>query len=291
MARVGVVGHKGFIGTILSQTLKSRNHEVIGIGKDNYSHFLNNQLESLTELDDIVWCASLTNPSTAKIRPDLVEKELYDWTSFLSRLSKFVKVSPRIIFISSGGCVYSEEGPCFSELDVARGNNEYGRLKSSMEFELESRNNNYVILRASNIYGPGQSTGRGQGVIAEWIEKAMCNMPITLFGDMNKKRDYLYVDDFVRAVDKIISSNQKENLVLNIGSGRSHSLEEVMMFIQKASEIDFKIHHEEARSFDRPSYWLDVTLAKQKLGWSPSIDLEEGIAKCVDFRRKQVDLH
>ena len=279
MARIGIVGIKGFIGSALSVGLGKVGHQIYGFSRVNRITDPGEMSQLRENLDFIIWSASLTNPGIAEKRPDLVKLEHEEWKFFLRILSEQTFPRPKVIFLSSGGCIYSGNGPVFFENDVTEGNNSYGKLKSKMECDLIKSSISYTILRAANIYGPGQPIGRGQGVIAEWIELARQLKPINVYGGLDTQRDFLFLSDFVSAVQKVLGLEGNE--ILNIGSGEGSTLKRVLDALESGFSNSLTISHHSARTFDRSSYWLDITLAKEKLGWNPVVALESGVKKCL----------
>ena len=278
MNRIGLVGANGFIGSSARAYLHPAKFEIKPIYRPDLVSSNLDFHKLISGLDQIIWSASSTNPSIAESQPNLVEEELEDWLRFLNRLSILRQPNPRLIFISSGGCVYSGSKKSFKEEDEAKGVNAYGELKSKMENVLLESGLQYSIVRASNIYGPNQPIGRGQGVIAEWINQARLGLPIHLYGETSIRRDFLYITDFLDALSRI--SDHHQNVTVNIGSGKSESLASVIEAISEFSPLAIRIFKLPDRGYDRPSYNLDTTLAKNTIDWKPQVDLRSGIRKC-----------
>jgi UDP-glucose 4-epimerase len=278
MHNLGLVGANGFIGTSLKSSSIFSEYDIQSFGrKDLITSDLNFQ-DMVPKLDSIIWAASLTNPSIAEVRPDLVDLELEHWQYFLEKLSTLKSAIPKLLFISSGGCVYSGDKSYFEERDEAYGSNAYGRLKSRMEQALIDSGLRHSIIRAANIYGPNQPTGRGQGVVAEWVNAAKFGSPINLYGDSQVHRDFLYITDFLESLKLVLESEVCHTV--NVGSGKSESLATVINALQTHSQIPLNISYFPARGYDRRSYRLDISLANNCFGWTPRISLDRGIAKC-----------
>lgn len=289
MARIGIVGVKGFLGSALSVGLRKVGHEIYGFSRVNRITDPGEMSRIRENLDFIIWSASLTNPGIAENRPDLVKTEHEEWKAFLRTLSEQTFPRPKVIFLSSGGCIYSGNGPVFLENDATEGNNSYGKLKSEMERELIESGISYTILRASNIYGPSQPIGRGQGVIAEWVDLAKHLKPINVYGGLGTQRDFLFLSDFVTAVQKVIGL--EGNGILNIGSGEGSTLKRVLDALESSFPNSLIISYHSARTFDRSAYWLDITLAREQLGWDPVVELESGVKRCFYPEKSLNDLY
>jgi UDP-glucose 4-epimerase len=278
MNKIGLVGANGFIGSAIRSSPLFSDSEIYSFGRTNRVTGDLDSINLMSNFNQVIWTASLTNPSIAESRDDLVQLEYQNWVNFLEKLSSMPSPIPRIIFISSGGCVYSGSKTRFKEADLAEGTNEYGRLKLRMEKALSESDLSYTIIRAANIYGPDQPTGRGQGVIAEWVNAAKTGKPIQVFGSAQVQRDFLYLSDFLDSIRKILRSNH--NRIVNIGSGKCESLSSIIEALKIYSPIPIEVTFSPARGFDRLSYGLDIDLAEREYGWHPRISLQEGVAKC-----------
>jgi UDP-glucose 4-epimerase len=279
MSRIVIVGATGFIGSRLSSYFKDRGTDVIEIQS-------NTQLRDFLSVDGrekppvIVWAAAKVNPISANVSPEKVAQELLEWNFFCDFLSgdKVLRES-RVIFLSSGGCVYSENEAPFTESSQSYGINEYGRLKLSMEVVLQSSPLTHIILRVANVYGQNQPIGRGQGVIAEWSAKLLKNEVPSLYGSLASKRDYLFIDDLCKAVEKCFPL--EVSTVLNIGSGKGTSLDELVSIFEKELKLNFSLDNVQIRDTDRDSYWLDISKAKKTIDWQPHTLLKTGVRKVL----------
>jgi UDP-glucose 4-epimerase len=278
MANIGIVGSGGFLGSSLTLNLAIHGHEIIGFSRDSViTH--PDTLKVIKNLDYVVWSASRTNPSVAENQPQLVSVEIEEWQEFLQAILALGPPKLKIIFFSSGGCVYSGDGPVFREADASNGINLYGSMKSSMENALKVSSIPYTILRIANIYGPNQPTGRGQGVIAEWVARANQNLPLLVYGDLNSARDFLFISDFLEAIQLVLTL--EGNHVINLGSGVDTKLDTVLNALTTNSQNELAVTHLDSRKFDRSSYRLDISLAKELLNWTPKINIEKGIKICL----------
>ena len=188
-------------------------------------------------------------------------------------------ISPRFIFLSSGGCTYTGSELPFQEGDQAFGINAYGRMKIEQEKYLEASLPNTVVARLSNIYGPGQPSGRGQGVIAEWLSAVQSSRNLKIYGDMNSARDYLHIDDATSAL-KLLARTDINGLI-NIGSGARIELNELVDIFLEVSPVYFDIEFHNRRTSDRLDYWLSIDKIRSELNWSPIVSIENGILSLI----------
>lgn len=186
----------------------------------------------------------------------------------------------RIVFASSGGTIYGNP----TSLPVAETHKlqpicSYGIVKSAIEHYITLNSALYGltgnILRISNPYGMAKSKD-GLGAIAAFAKKLLAREPIEIWGDGSVIRDYVYIDDVVRAL--MSAGLQTNSDTYNIGSGVGHSLKEVLNILQAIAGVDCEVRYSDAREFDVDHIFLDIEKAHQLLGWSPSISLEQGCA-------------
>ena len=228
------------------------------------------------------WLATSVNPAVAEERSDLVAYDHDQFTTLLQGLES-VRPAPRVVLLSSGGTVYDPaEQPPYREDSPIRATTAYARAKVELERALlgsDLPNGRKVVVRAANAYGPGQPARRGQGVIAYWLNAVRRGDPPVLLGDRETVRDYVYIEDLVDALITVHESSAAVPPVLNVGSGRSTSLGELSEIVLAAvGDPKLTFEHRPARSFDRPSTWLDIQLAGRTLGWQPTTPMADGVA-------------
>ena len=161
-------------------------------------------------------------------------------------------------------------------------------LEKYIQLSKERNNTNYLILRPSNIYGVGNNWRRNQGAIHKFIYNALSNLPIEIWGDGKAIRDYLYIDDFCRAVNMLIEKNIT-NEILNIGSSIGFSINQIKDLIIKYSNNNLKIIYKEARQIDVPFNILDIKKIKSKIGWEPKVSISEGIERTIKWMKNEVE--
>lgn len=137
----------------------------------------------------------------------------------------------------------------------------------------------YTILRYAHIYGPGQE----HDAVAKFIDKAVRNKKIVIYGNGEQCRDYLFIDDAVQAT--ILAINKGDNLLFNIGSGKKTSANELINKIASAA-VESKINFTySGRERGNMKFCLDTSLAKKKLNWRPTVSLRAGITKVYKSKK------
>jgi UDP-glucose 4-epimerase len=275
MDKIVIVGGRGFIGRSLSKKLEISGQEVLILDRLNPAVSSNELSKQIEGANTVVWLAARVNPILAELRPDLIELEISEWRVFLSLLQAH-NISAKVVYLSSGGCVYSDSKTPFTELSQAHGINEYGRLKVRMEESLQVTELPFTILRVSNVYGHGQPHGRGQGVIAEWGNALKTRKNLKVYGPLNSFRDYIHIDDVCEAIIQVIKLEDQRH-VFNLGSGIPTHLGEILEIFLSIGIDPNQISHDQKRTFDRSGYYLDISKLTGALNWKPKIPIMLGL--------------
>jgi UDP-glucose 4-epimerase len=278
MIKVAIVGANGFVGRSLSRHL-----ELVGIDVIQFNSsqplVIEEKLDSnLEDVSSVIWCASRVNPLTAETRTDLAALEYLEFKSFLDIWEKDSSPQQSLIYLSSGGCTYSGENNPFTELSLAEGTNRYGKLKIEIENAILSTKVSCIVLRVSNVYGPEQPHGRGQGVIAEWKNSINSKKNIEVYGSLESFRDYIFIDDLSEAVRQSLDIGEGQR-ILNLGSGTPTQLGEILEFVSSLNLENTKIEFQNRRLTDRNGYFLDISKFKSLTGWKPKYTIQNGLMK------------
>jgi UDP-glucose 4-epimerase len=193
----------------------------------------------------------------------------------------------RIVYPSSGGTIYGKNAslptPETAPVLPVGG---YGAGKAAAEFYLHAIMLAYeietVALRIGNPYGPGQYPERGQGFIATAVARTLKGQPIQVFGTAALSRDYVYIDDVAEAF-VLACTAEKTPPVLNLGSGNSHSIDELIPLIFAATGRQTEVEKLSGRVVDVPRVQLDISLINETLGWSPRTSMEDGLKRTVEW--------
>ncbi|MGH8050046.1 MAG: NAD-dependent epimerase/dehydratase family protein [Arenimonas sp.] len=303
-----IVGGGGFLGKNLAELLLSKGQTVRIFERAGYdcSQFpLHRQIEwhygdyslerdilpALENIDAVYLFASTTTPRTSN--DDYghdIESNLLATVSFLDIASK--RGVGKIIFPSSGGTVYGI--PESSPISEQHANNpicSYGINKLSIEKYLalfqRQTGLQYIILRISNPYGRYQPANSGQGVITTFLDKALRDEEIEIWGDGSVIRDYIYIDDVTRAL-LCASKNNSEQRIFNIGSGTGYSLNQLLSHIEQLVGKKVRKRYLQGRLLDVPKNILDIGKAKLHLEWDPRYDLDQGLEATAKWLSSKV---
>lgn len=168
----------------------------------------------------------------------------------------------------------------------------YGAAKAFNEGLLRSfhamRGLNYVALRYFNVYGPRMDIhGLYTEVLIRWMERIEAGEPPLILGDGEQTMDFVYTSDIARA-NLLAASAEATDEVFNIGSGTETSLRDLAHALLRVMGSDLSLEYGPPRGVNAVTRRLaDISLANKRLGWTPEVDLEEGLQRLVSWWRGQ----
>jgi UDP-glucose 4-epimerase len=291
--KVAVTGGAGFIGSNLVDSLVERGHDVIVIdnlatGKRGYL----NPHAPLFEIDVATDSEGLTSalhgrevvfhtvalPRIARSIEDPLGTHATNVTGTLRVLKAAHDAGVRRVVYSSSSSVYGDQ-PVLPLTEDMPPNplNPYACQKYMGEVYARNFQRTFgletVVLRYFNVYGPRQvMEGLYKLVIGIFMEQRQLGKPLTIHGDGEQTRDFTWVGDVVRANALAGESDAVgRGEVINVGSGRETSVNRI------AELIGGPVVHVEPRGFDERFKRAGIERARTLLGWSPQMDLEDGV--------------
>jgi len=304
--KILITGGAGFIGSHLVDALIQERHRVIVI--DNLSTGLKQNLNPKAKFYKIDICSRQIKNIFKKEKPEVVfhlaaqidvrksiENPVLDTKiNVLGGLNILDYARQcgvkKFIFSSSGGAIYGET-KIIPTPETVNPNplSPYGLNKLFFEkyLQLYSRlyDLNCSILRYANVYGPRQNTKAEAGVIAIFINKLLHNKQPIINGNGKQTRDYIYVDDVVRA--NLMAMKSKNNKVYNIGTSIETSVNQIFKIISQSLCKKIKPKYGSTIKGEVKRSALNWNKIKKDFGWQPRVKLEEGIRKTIDWFKKR----
>ena len=276
-----VIGAHGFLGRHVAAALGAAGAPVITVGRSDTGH-----LDTALRCSAVIfYLAGTVTPQTAESAPDQVKADHLAFTELLASCARNGTL-PILVLASSGGTVYDPAVPApYAETAPTRPTTAYGYAKFALEQEALAAAGvvRPLVVRLSNVYGPGQRPRGGLGVITHWLDGARSGSQPVLYGDPDVARDYIFVNDVASALVGIWTRREELAdacpLILNVGSGLPTSLSRVFRVVCAAVGRDLSLTAAPARGFDRRGIWLEITKASDTLGWRPEVSLEEGVMR------------
>lgn len=287
-----IIGAAGFLGSAFANYVAEKQCDVFKIlrgqisGIESDFHLIAELLKIENKLVVLDFAYTSVPNSSSKDPVKDYSENLYN----VIRHLEFVRQLPNAeyVYISSGGTVYGN--PVKHEPIREDHSNSplspYGITKLASEKYVlmykEVYGLNVKIVRASNIYGPGQKPFRGQGFVATAIAKILLKQAIQIYGDGSQVRDYLYVEDFCIVLHDVITMGCNGE-VYNLGSEIGKSLNEIIEIIKINTGENFYTEYLEARLFDVHYNVLDSSKVSKLNNWSFSTPLNYGIRKTIKW--------
>ena len=195
----------------------------------------------------------------------------------------------KFIYISTGGAVYGE--PEYLPCDENHPINpicQYGASKHTVEHYLYmyqvNYGLNYTVLRYPNVYGPRQDPHGEAGVVAIFCGKMLAGEQVTINGDGEKTRDYVYVGDCARA-NRLVATENEAVGIYNLGSGRGTSVKEIFTSLAQITGYQQSPVYGPAKIGETRFIYLKAEKAAHELGWEAKVSLADGLEKTVDYFR------
>ncbi len=300
--KILVTGGAGFIGSNVVDALVKDGHEVtvldnLSTGKEENINpevkFYNIDLLDLESLELVFreFKPDVVNHHAAQIdvRKSVEDPAFDAETNVIGSVNIFELAVNygvrRIILSSTGGALYGEltKLPA-SENSSIEPLSPYGVSKYCVENYLNYFKHLYglerVILRYSNVYGPRQDPLGEAGVVAIFTGKILKGENPVIYGDGTQTRDYLYVDDVVRA--NLLAMDGKEG-TYNIGTGIETSVNELLGIFAGLLSKEVNPQYSQARKGEVHRISLDGERARKELGFAPKYSLEEGLKKTIEW--------
>jgi UDP-glucose 4-epimerase len=197
----------------------------------------------------------------------------------------------RVVFASSGGAIYGEQScfPC-DEDHPCRPLSPYGVAKLASEaylyFYRAQHGIDYVALRYANVYGPRQDSYGEAGVVAIFCERLLTGPSAVIFGDGEQTRDFVFVEDVVRA--NIAALERPSAGVFNIGTGVETSVNQLYHMLAAVSGIERPPTFAAPREGEQRRSVISPARAKAALDWRPQIALREGLERTFQYYRSRL---
>lgn len=198
----------------------------------------------------------------------------------------------RFVFASSGAPIGECEPPIHEE-KVPHPVSPYGASKLAGEGYCSAYFRTYgietVTLRFGNVYGPG--SGHKNSVVAKFIRQALKGETLEIYGDGSQTRDFIYIDDLIRAVQRAATIPNIGGEVFQIATNRETSVGELasrlIRTLEDAGIANLKLINAETRLGDVKRNFSDTTKAHTRLGWQPKVTLDAGLQRTINYFLKK----
>ncbi|MDQ7028944.1 MAG: NAD-dependent epimerase/dehydratase family protein [Ardenticatenia bacterium] len=306
--KILVTGGAGFIGSHVVDAYIEAGHEVVVVdnlttGRRENVHpearFYEADIRDAQAIEEIFAREKpeVVNHHAAQVNVrHSVEDPIYDaQVNVLGSLNVLLAArrhgARKVIYSSTGGAVYGE--PVYLPCDEDHPVNpicEYGATKHAVEHYLYMYRENYAldytVLRYPNVYGPRQDPKGEAGVVAIFTRQMLLDEQVIINGSGEQERDFVYVTDCARA--NITALEQGSGEIYNLGTGRGTSVNEIFVALKALTGYCRDPVHGPPKVGETFRIYLDASRAQRELDWQPTISLEEGLRRTVEFFRARV---
>jgi UDP-glucose 4-epimerase len=310
VSTVLVTGGAGFIGSHLADRLLAEGHRVISVddlttgrianlgearsyGKEFTFFNMDVRADGLMPLferhrPEVVFHLA----AQSGVRPSIVDPVRDASINIMGTLNVLecaLKAGSRkVIYAASGGTIYGEPRRLPAKESAAQGSypaSPYGISKKIvldyLSFYSRYRGVEYTALALGNVYGPRQDPLGEAGVVAIFAGRMLAGEAVTIFGDGNQTRDYVFIDDVVHAF--VQSMERGSGKLVNIGTGLESSVNGLYRLLAGIIGYDREPEHGPLPAGELRRIALDISVAPNAIAWKPWTHLEDGLAETVAF--------
>ena len=309
--RILVTGGAGFLGSHICDRLLAQGNEVICVDnfysstRDNILHLLDNpRFEFIRhdvtfplylEVDEIYNMACPASPVHYQHDPVQTTKTSVHGAINLLGLAK--RTGAKILQASTSE-VYGDP-VVHPQVESYWGNvnpigprscyDEGKRCAETLFFDYHRQHNvNTKVVRIFNTYGPRMHPNDGR-VVSNFIVQALLGEPITLFGDGSQTRSFCYADDLVEAILRMMNSDNDFVGPVNIGNPSEFTMVELAELVKSKTRSSSELVYRPLPMNDPTQRKPDISLAREKLDWQPTIELNEGLDRTIAYFKQLLD--
>ncbi|MDR2027118.1 MAG: SDR family oxidoreductase [Prevotellaceae bacterium] len=308
--RILVTGGAGFIGSHLCARLLAEKHEVICLdnyftgSKSNVADLLRNPKFEIIrhdiinpyniEIDEIYNLACPASPVHYQYNPIKTIKTSVMGAINMLGLAK--RVNAKILQASTSEVygdphVHPQEEHYWGHVNpvgIRSCYDEGKRCAETLFMDYHRQNNVRIkIIRIFNTYGPNMNPDDGR-VVSNFIVQALKGDDITVYGNGSQTRSFQYVDDLIEGMIRTMNTDDSFTGPVNLGNPDEFSMLELAEKVISLTKSKSRIVYLPLPSDDPRQRQPNISLAKEKLNWSPKVKLDEGLVKTIDYFRKVI---
>ena len=305
--RILVTGGAGFLGSHLCERLLKEGNDVLCVDnfftgrKDNIAHLMGNpNFEMMrhditfplyVEVDQIYNLACPASPVHYQFDP--VQTTKTSVIGAINMLGLAKRIGAKILQASTSE-VYGDP-TVHPQTEDYRGNvnplgpracyDEGKRCAETLFFDYHRQHHTHIkVVRIFNTYGPRMHPNDGR-VVSNFIVQALRNQDITLYGDGSQTRAFCFADDLIEGFIRLMATGPEITGPINIGNPHEIPVRELAERVIALTNSESRIVHRPLPQDDPLQRCPDITLAKATLGWQPTVALNDGLVRTIDYFR------
>jgi len=299
--KILMLGATGFLGELVTTRLAREGHQIVCLVRNANITNTNSNIEyvqatlddtqaitaNATDADYLLHFAWDTTPGTSKGQPTAeAVNNLLPTFRLIEQLHSLSGC--QLVFVSSAGAVYDEDSVnSATESSPLNPKSYYGAGKLAVEMFLRAycaqTANPVVIVRPSNVYGPGQLAKRQFAIVPTLMRAISDGSTFKVWGNGEAVRDYLFSEDFADFFASITERQWQGVNTFNLASQNECSVNDLCKLLQKVSGRPLSFEYLPERGVDLSGIEIDCSRAKAELGWQATTELEEGLTKTWEW--------
>ena len=305
MKRILVSGGAGFIGSHLCTRLVNEGHDVIcldnffTVSKDNIKHLMGNHHFEVVrhdvtypysaEVDEIYNLACPASP--IHYQHDPIQTAKTSVMGAINMLGLAMRLDAKILQASTSEVygdpiIHPQPESYWGNVNPVGYRSCYDEGKRCAEtlfMDYYRQNQTRIkIIRIFNTYGPRMLPNDGR-VVSNFIIQALNNEDITIYGDGKQTRSFQYIDDLIEGMVRMMDTEDDFTGPINIGNPNEFPVLELAERVIRMTGSTSKIVFKPLPTDDPKQRQPDIKLAKEKLGWQPTVELEDGLKRMIEY--------
>lgn len=209
----------------------------------------------------------------------------------LNLLRSSVKNGIRKFIFASSGATLGEQEPPLDENGISRPLSPYGASKLACEGYCSAFFHSYklstVVLRFSSVYG--KYSMNKKSLIANLIKNFISGKEITVNGDGNQTRDFLYAGDIPKLISQVLEKNFNDFEIFQLGTGEETSVNDIIMILKRLTEDKLLVKFKEEKDGEIKRNYTSIKKYISYFGFSPEMELQEGVKETLGWFRKNIN--